>query len=978
MKKLLAMVLCVAMVLSMMAFTVSAESTADVWDGVTATTDWYYNNPNADVFYINSASDLAGLAQIVNKNTRTDWHPFYKTTIYLNVDIDLNQKEWTPIGTSLADKTGFYGNFDGQNHTISNLWISNWSNDRAGLFGYTHVDAEGPRQQFKNFTVENATVTSSKNYVAAVIASAFVADIDNVHLKGDITIQGSSYVGGMVGHGYANMSNCTVEAEGTINSTYWCCGSLIGYIGENSTGRDCKVIGTGDDGLSLWSAMAGIGGAFGMPNEDCTFDNISVANVNIDTSEAYVGYGVGYIAGDYIIDPQNAVTNSVVSNVTAVVGDKNYIPSDATVAQVAVAEVNGKYFASLQDAFAAADDGDVIEVLGDVDMGTTALVVALGKNIVLDLNGKTISGKVGTSTYNDSGVVTNNGTLTIKDSVGNGKIEAVGGNNNAAFWNEVGATATLESGSIISTREGSAWNQSYYTLVNHGTMTINGGTVSTNDISSAMIENGWQFETQNTTQANSVMKINGGSFSGGKYNVKVDGYGVLTVNGGNFDIDRNTNILNWNQTTIKGGTFTSTKLNVWTGNGTAKSDEHKNAYVAKLNVTDGVFYAGTTPFAWASGNHHVSNVTGGIYDKAPSSDFLADGYVATLNPISNKYEVSGEELVANEISVVFEEVASGSEDEKLFNINLVATSDINEFASAEFTFVNTSTLNDGSVMPYVITAAENMTLTNPEAGYYGFAMDGVNKFEISGNKITIGQVRFTGYGDIDFNVASGIVNATTVLNNLVKTYTTNGAVSGDVTKGNLIIDTGVIDTAIAVPTRKLTITIDFPNAVKDNVADYQNMKVEITGVFNGVNKTVTYKLGTDEVVMGTDGSYVIENSDLVLNNAYTVTVSGAGYRTARYTVTMTDSKELKFWNNVMDEEQVVEIGKDTSAVKVTYLAGDIVKDNKINIYDLSAVVSYFGTTTDRAAKDDYVKYDLNRDGVIDSKDVAYVLVSWNN
>ena len=26
----------------------------------------------------------------------------------------------------------------------------------------------------------------------------------------------------------------------------------------------------------------------------------------------------------------------------------------------------------------------------------------------------------------------------------------------------------------------------------------------------------------------------------------------------------------------------------------------------------------------------------------------------------------------------------------------------------------------------------------------------------------------------------------------------------------------------------------------------------------------------------------------------------------------------------------------------------------------------------------YIKYDLNRDGVIDSKDVAYVLVSWGN
>ena len=88
------------------------EATVSVWDGVTATTEWYDANPTATEFYLNSASDLAGLAKIVNNNTRTDWHPFYKTTIYLTTDIDLNEEEWTPIGTKLADKTGFYGIFE--------------------------------------------------------------------------------------------------------------------------------------------------------------------------------------------------------------------------------------------------------------------------------------------------------------------------------------------------------------------------------------------------------------------------------------------------------------------------------------------------------------------------------------------------------------------------------------------------------------------------------------------------------------------------------------------------------------------------------------------------------------------------------------------------------------------------------------------------------------------------------------------------
>ena len=56
------------------------------------------------------------------------------------------------------------------------------------------------------------------------------------------------------------------------------------------------------------------------------------------------------------------------------------------------------------------------------------------------------------------------------------------------------------------------------------------------------------------------------------------------------------------------------------------------------------------------------------------------------------------------------------------------------------------------------------------------------------------------------------------------------------------------------------------------------------------------------------------------------------------------------------------------------MAGDIVKDSKINTYDLSAVVSYFGETDLVGNNNAYAKYDLNRDGFIDSKDVAMVLV----
>ena len=296
------------------------------------------------------------------------------------------------------------------------------------------------------------------------------------------------------------------------------------------------------------------------------------------------------------------------------------------------------------------------------------------------------------------------------------------------------------------------------------------------------------------------------------------------------------------------------------------------------------------------------------------------------------------------------------------------------------TFVYTSVPVTGGAIDFTVAPADKFAMTRYEnTNRYMFNYNGVDAYEGTASEITVGTIKVVGYGEFTIataDVTTNVVNATTVNDNLVDSYTVAGATDDDATTGALDI-TGTVDAEIAVPTRELTIKIDFPNAVVDNAKAYQDMKVEITGVVEGVQQTITYNLGTDEEAM-INGSYVVSEDRLVLNNAYTVTVSGAGYRTARYTVTMTEDKTLRFWNNVMDEAQVVEIGKDSSAVNVTFLAGDIVKDNKINIYDLSAVVSYFGQTNDTATYSDYAKYDLNRDGVIDSKDVAYVLVSWDN
>ena len=88
---------------------------------------------------------------------------------------------------------------------------------------------------------------------------------------------------------------------------------------------------------------------------------------------------------------------------------------------------------------------------------TGALTVSSGETVTLDLSGKTLS-------LPDSQAIQNEGTLTIKDSTGNGKI--VGSSN-------------------------------YYTIENKGTLTIgvdggiNNFTISSTATGSSMIKNGW-------------------------------------------------------------------------------------------------------------------------------------------------------------------------------------------------------------------------------------------------------------------------------------------------------------------------------------------------------------------------------------------------------------------------------------------------------------------------------------------------------
>ena len=111
---------------------------ADTWDGTSSDTSWYVEGLSE--YHIKNASQLKGFADIVNNGIAT----FEGKTVYLDSDIDLDNNQWTPIGYVGIDFGGksFYGEFNGQGHSISNMYIDssklpwNMGVGNAGLFGF--------------------------------------------------------------------------------------------------------------------------------------------------------------------------------------------------------------------------------------------------------------------------------------------------------------------------------------------------------------------------------------------------------------------------------------------------------------------------------------------------------------------------------------------------------------------------------------------------------------------------------------------------------------------------------------------------------------------------------------------------------------------------------------------------------------------------------------------------------------------------
>ena len=116
---------------------VSADGhTASITVRVLAVSDWY--NETDAVLTIRTADELRELAKAVNEGL----DDFAGRTLLLDSDLDISaDKNWTPIGDA-AVSTGFAGSFDGQDHTVSGLRLTDKAPSAFGLFGILTGEAK--------------------------------------------------------------------------------------------------------------------------------------------------------------------------------------------------------------------------------------------------------------------------------------------------------------------------------------------------------------------------------------------------------------------------------------------------------------------------------------------------------------------------------------------------------------------------------------------------------------------------------------------------------------------------------------------------------------------------------------------------------------------------------------------------------------------------------------------------------------------
>mgnify|MGYP000336807046 FL=1 len=324
--------------------------------------------------------------------------------------------------------------------------------------GSNKVDSGGNSyyniQNLGKMTINAGVTVMQTGNFSSMIASGFYDGTDET-TNPKLVINGGHFDGGM--NTIKNDDRGILEIHGgTFTNVRQA--TLMNWNEATITGGSFKANGAEaviyngylDDGMDCGKLTIS-GGAFTATGSSPVIQQngnqgIGTVQINDGTfttgSGKIIGVGTGTKTDVTIVKGEFVTTNT--ENLNAL---KSYVDPSSTydpatgkaesrTQENAAASVNGKYYATLADAVAAAEAGDTVTLLADT---TERLSISQGKAFTLDLGGNTL-------THAGGYVLDIDGDLTIK----NGTVKMTGAKDTAAIWLNKTAKLTVESDAIVS------------------------------------------------------------------------------------------------------------------------------------------------------------------------------------------------------------------------------------------------------------------------------------------------------------------------------------------------------------------------------------------------------------------------------------------------------------------------------------------------------------------------------------------------
>lgn len=228
-------------------------------------------------FLITTAEELKWYASYVNGESGDNVVHTTACAKLMN-DIDLStvcgegKGNWTPIAKyGIYKYNGEYhfdGVFDGNGHTISNLYINDEKGSNLGLFGYIKPTASSAPASVKNLKMASVQIVG-ESYIAAVSGSGSGVTFENIEVISG-SIAGTRNISG-ISSCVGNAKNCINRADVTASSMY--AAGVIHYIGKVS---NCSNYGKITAGRGLAGGIVSNGDGFAKLTDCANYGDIEI------------------------------------------------------------------------------------------------------------------------------------------------------------------------------------------------------------------------------------------------------------------------------------------------------------------------------------------------------------------------------------------------------------------------------------------------------------------------------------------------------------------------------------------------------------------------------------------------------------------------------------------------------------------------------------------------------------------------------